>query len=54
MYASAYSDQFINALALRLHESGKSRPTWCIFNNTSRGAATANGLSLIEILKTKS
>ena len=48
MYYSAYSDGFINALAPRLlSEAAAGRTVWCIFDNTTLGAATRNALDLI-------
>ena len=46
MYTSAYSDAELEALTQRLREAAQSAPTWCIFDNTSLGAATANALDL--------
>jgi uncharacterized protein YecE (DUF72 family) len=49
MYYSAYSDQYLDRLAARLaNEVSTGVPVWCIFDNTANGAATLNGLSLLE------
>jgi len=45
MYVSSYSDEAIGGLAADL----RSEPTteaWCIFDNTTRGAATSNAMAL--------
>ncbi len=48
-YYSSYEDNFFDALADRLRGLQRRRiPTWCIFDNTTLGAATGNALSLIE------
>jgi uncharacterized protein YecE (DUF72 family) len=48
MYYSSYEDGFLEALAGKLRDLQRRRiPTWCIFDNTTLGAATANALSLI-------
>jgi uncharacterized protein YecE (DUF72 family) len=44
-YYSAYSEEFLAALAARLEEEA-GRPVWCIFDNTTLGAATGNALDL--------
>jgi uncharacterized protein YecE (DUF72 family) len=52
MYYSSYDDDYLAALAGRLLDSSRRRiPTWCIFDNTTLGAATGNALSLIEHLE---
>ena len=51
MYYSAYSTDFINGLAERLtHEAKEPRTVWCIFDNTTLGAATRNALDLMAML----
>ncbi|HEU0067705.1 MAG TPA: DUF72 domain-containing protein [Nitrospiraceae bacterium] len=51
-YYSSYEDQFLDALADKLRGLQRRRiPTWCIFDNTTLGAATGNALSLIERLE---
>jgi uncharacterized protein YecE (DUF72 family) len=48
IYYSSYENEFLGPLAARLREQRKRRiPTWCIFDNTTLGAATGNALSLI-------
>jgi uncharacterized protein YecE (DUF72 family) len=50
-YYSTYSDEFIERLANRLHrETEKARTVWCVFDNTTLGAATRNALDLASIL----
>jgi uncharacterized protein YecE (DUF72 family) len=52
MYYSSYEDEFLGALAEQLRALQRRRiPTWCIFDNTTLGAATGNALSLIERLE---
>jgi uncharacterized protein YecE (DUF72 family) len=46
MYISAYSDAELEALTQRLRAAAQTVPTWCIFDNTALGAATANALDL--------
>jgi uncharacterized protein YecE (DUF72 family) len=46
MYVTAYTDAELEALTQRLRELAQSAPTWCIFDNTALGAATANALKL--------
>ncbi len=48
MYYSSYEDDFLDALAEKLLALRRRRvPTWCIFDNTTLGAATANALCLM-------
>ena len=50
-YYSSYEDDYLDALAARLRELRRRRiPAWCIFDNTTLGAATANALYLIDRL----
>jgi uncharacterized protein YecE (DUF72 family) len=52
MYYSSYEGGFLDTLADKLRELRPRRiPTWCIFDNTTLGAATGNALSLIERLE---
>ena len=52
VYYSAYSAEFIDALASRLREDGSNEGTvWVIFDNTTLGAATRNALDLAEALR---
>jgi uncharacterized protein YecE (DUF72 family) len=51
IYYSSYGEDFLEALALRLHGLRRQGiPTWCIFDNTTLGAATGNALWLRERL----
>jgi uncharacterized protein YecE (DUF72 family) len=47
-YYSAYANNYVTALADQLAASAQTAPTWCIFDNTARGAATRNALSVLE------
>jgi uncharacterized protein YecE (DUF72 family) len=52
IYYSSYEDGFLGSLADRLRQLRRRRtPTWCIFDNTTLGAATGNALTLMEKLK---
>ena len=47
IYYSSYMDDYLDALADRLRALRRRRiPTWCIFDNTTLGAATGNALWL--------
>jgi uncharacterized protein YecE (DUF72 family) len=47
MYYSAYSEEYLAALASRLQaDRAAGRTVWCIFDNTTLGAATRNALDL--------
>lgn len=51
VYYSSYEEEFLAALAEKLRALRRRRiPTWCIFDNTTLGAGTANALSIIERL----
>jgi uncharacterized protein YecE (DUF72 family) len=51
MYYSSYEDAYLAALADPLRALQARRiPTWCIFDNTTLGAATGNALSLLARL----
>jgi uncharacterized protein YecE (DUF72 family) len=48
IYYSSYEDDYLDALAKRLRALQRRRiPTWCIFDNTTLGAATSNALALL-------
>jgi uncharacterized protein YecE (DUF72 family) len=52
IYYSSYEDAYLDALANKLRGLQRRRiPTWCVFDNTTLGAATDNALSLIERLE---
>ena len=52
IYYSSYADAFLDALAARLDTLRKAgTPAWCIFDNTTLGAGTANGLSLMAAMQ---
>ncbi|HSG38726.1 MAG TPA: DUF72 domain-containing protein [Thermoanaerobaculia bacterium] len=47
MYYSAYSEEYIDALASQVRtDAAAGREVWCIFDNTTLGAATRNALDL--------
>jgi uncharacterized protein YecE (DUF72 family) len=51
IYYSSYEDDHLEALAAKLRALRRRRvPTWCIFDNTTLGAATSNALTLLERL----
>ncbi len=47
-YYSAYDDAALRAIAERLRAA--TAPAWCVFDNTSLGAAAANALELLGLL----
>ncbi len=49
MYYSAYDEAALRALATAIRAS-KAAETWCVFDNTTSGAATANALGLQAML----
>jgi uncharacterized protein YecE (DUF72 family) len=51
MYYSAYSEPYLDALAIRLKAAAGRAAVWCIFDNTGLGAATANALGLLARLE---
>lgn len=52
MYYSAYDDTFLDAVATQIRLArDRGRQVWCIFDNTARGAAVPNALSLMERLE---
>jgi uncharacterized protein YecE (DUF72 family) len=52
MYYSSYEDVFLDSLADKLRALRRRRiPTWCIFDNTTLGAATGNAFTMIERLE---
>ena len=53
MYRSSYGDAWLDALATRLRQAAaQAREVWCVFDNTTLGAAAANALSLQDRLST--
>jgi len=51
VYYSSYEAEYLDPLADRLRALRRRRiPAWCIFDNTTLGAATGNALSLAERL----
>lgn len=52
VYYSAYEDVFLDALAARIRAAQQSQiPVWCVFDNTARGAAIPNALTLMRKLQ---
>lgn len=52
IYYSAYSAEFLSALAARVRSEGSAgATTWVIFDNTTLGAATGNALDLAQALR---
>lgn len=52
MYYSSYSDEFIRDIADRLRrEAAAGKLVWCIFDNTTLGAATRNALDVASALR---
>jgi uncharacterized protein YecE (DUF72 family) len=49
MYYSAYDDAWLETLAARL-TAHPAHETWCVFDNTTSGAAAANALRLRELV----
>ncbi|HYQ84885.1 MAG TPA: DUF72 domain-containing protein, partial [Rubrobacter sp.] len=55
IYYSAYSDDYLASLAERIRaDIGEGRTVWCIFDNTTLGAATGNALDLASRLASDS
>ena len=51
VYYSSYPDEFINQLGNRLQREAETAQTvWCIFDNTTLGAATRNAIDLSTLL----
>jgi uncharacterized protein YecE (DUF72 family) len=51
MYYSAYTEEYLDSLEVELRrKASRGREVWCVFDNTTLGAATANALELLERL----
>ena len=54
-YYSSYTDEWLEALALSIHEREAAQQVsgevWCIFDNTALGAAIDNALCLMRLLR---
>jgi len=50
IYHSAYEDTWLEQLAREL-KADPDTPTWCIFDNTASGAATADALRLMALMR---
>lgn len=49
VYYSAYAEEYLNELAIRLRSYRDAGvPAWCIFDNSARGEAIQNGIDLIR------
>lgn len=54
IYRSDYDNAFLDGLAAKLARHAKNgTPTWCIFDNTMLGFATANALACLERVTAK-
>lgn len=52
MYYSAYSEEYIDDFASQVRQDAVAgRDVWCIFDNTTLGAATRNALDLLSRLE---
>ena len=50
IYYDAYDDAYLDQLAQRILEWAHLAPVWCIFDNTTAGAATPNAIRLLDDL----
>lgn len=50
IYHSVYGEAWLGSLVERLANESKGNTTWCIFDNTASGAATADALVLQRLL----
>lgn len=50
-YFSSYDADYLALLGESLRASAALRPTWCIFDNTASGAAAADALQLVRMLR---
>ncbi len=50
MYYSAYSEDFLRELAVKVRAVKAGATVWVIFDNTAAGAAIENALALLEKL----
>lgn len=50
MYWSAYDEAYLQALSERLRASNAAE-TWCVFDNTTSGAAADDALRLLDLLR---
>ena len=48
MYYSAYTDEFINGILVKIKKLVRKAEVWCVFDNTATGAATVNAIELIQ------
>jgi uncharacterized protein YecE (DUF72 family) len=53
VYYSAYSREYLGALSETLARAARTAAVWCIFDNTAEGAATANALEVLELVRHK-
>ncbi len=50
MYYSSYDTAYLAALSARIATDAARAPTWCIFDNTTLGAAAENALDISDML----
>jgi uncharacterized protein YecE (DUF72 family) len=50
-YYSAYTENFLNAVATQLASLARNARVWCVFDNTASGSAVRNARELTAILK---
>ena len=53
VYYSSYDDAFLESLGQRLRAVARHAECWCIFDNTTLGAGTANALALRAMLASR-
>jgi uncharacterized protein YecE (DUF72 family) len=51
MYRSPYPAPTLEALAERIAREADVASTWCVFDNTAEGAATADALAVLGRLR---
>jgi uncharacterized protein YecE (DUF72 family) len=51
-YYSRYEPHRIEQWAEQFTRVARTMPVWCIFDNTASGAALANALEIVALLKT--
>lgn len=50
MYYSSYTPEYLGTLAAQIEDARRHGPVWCIFDNTTLGAAAGNALDLLDRL----
>jgi uncharacterized protein YecE (DUF72 family) len=51
-YYSAYTDEFLDAVSLKVKKLVTRAEVWCVFDNTVLGAASSNAIELTSKLRT--